>query len=136
MAENLNPNWDIDDVYESDVNGGSPIQDVMYIKTFLKEGEVIEFEKKSYDDITDDLLADLKQVEGYDGTELIYIATATSGDADCSICLYKTDYWKEHEAGDGRYCMLVLEDDTAARRPRKKKRTKNAVTNIKPANNK
>lgn len=124
--------WDITDIYESDINGGNPDQDVLYIMTYLGEGEDVEIKHPDDVEISPDLQEELEAMDGYEGNELVFIATASRTNNPGNVRINPTAYWKEKRFGDGKFAILVLEDGTAAGRPRKKKRTSNAVTDIKP----
>lgn len=126
MTENLNPNWDIEDVYERKDPSDLSSDEIMYIEPSLEEGETIEItDRLEYSDISKDLHDELKRVNGYDGTERIFIMKTKLCTPTCEEKVSS----KTKKDCEGRYIMLVLEDRLQGR-PRKKKRTKNAVTNI------
>ena len=128
-----NIQWDITDVYKSDNTLGDPnSQYFLHIVTHVNEGESVKIKQIQPSDVSHGLQNEFDQIDGYDGTELIFIVTASFNGLEGNVRDIRTSYHKEKILGEGFFGMLVLEDSNLNGRPRKVKRTSNAVTSIKP----
>ncbi|NVK64919.1 MAG: hypothetical protein HWE22_10050 [Flavobacteriales bacterium] len=125
--------WDITDIYESDLTGGKTDKDFMYIITFLGEGEVVKIEELEECDVSEELRRELEQVQGYTINDRILRATVNYTGVAGNVRLNATKFYKAKTV-PGQYCILILQDSDPNGRGRKKKRTSSAVTDVKPTN--